>query len=80
MVNWYVECRGYSFSGALNITLRKKRRFFEEILDAAQEPEESGESADDAEESEDTEDDTEQDEDEDEQDASEDEDEQETED
>jgi hypothetical protein len=36
-LRWYIEWKGYKFDRALDITMRKKRHLFEEILDAEQE-------------------------------------------
>ena len=43
MLNWNLEWKGFKFSKALDITMRKKRRLFEEILDAAEETEQESE-------------------------------------
>jgi hypothetical protein len=36
-LNWYLQWKGFSFDRALDITIRKKRGLFEDILDAEEE-------------------------------------------
>jgi hypothetical protein len=41
-INWYIGKRGYKFETALEMTMRKKRRLFEEIMDGAQSEDDTG--------------------------------------
>ena len=45
MVNWYLMYKGYDFNKAVDITLRKKRHLFEDILDEDQEKTEAAAAA-----------------------------------
>ena len=64
-VDWYMQCKGYEFDKAVDITMRKKRRLLENIVDEAQDEAETAAETDDDSDTDDDDSDTDDDDDDD---------------